>query len=45
VPGYPGLVAATRLDPASVVICSAIDGRILAEIPLPGRPTSFTSRP
>lgn len=45
VPGHPGLVAATRRDPASVVICSALDGRTLAEIPLPGRPTSFTARP
>ncbi len=43
VPGHPSLVAATRLDPASVVICSAIDGHILAEIPLPGRPVALQS--
>lgn len=44
VPGRPDLVAATRLEPPTVVICSALDGRILAEIPLPGRPVSLQSR-
>ncbi len=45
VPGHPDLVAATRLDPASVVLCSAIDGRIVTEIPLPGRPVSLQTLP
>jgi hypothetical protein len=45
VPGRPDLVAASRLSPASVVICSALDGRIVAEVPLPGRPVAMQAIP
>jgi hypothetical protein len=45
IPGRPDLVAATRLSPAAVVICSAHDGRILTKIPLPGRPVALQTLP